>query len=183
MFQYILAASLLFMENLNDFVPKIYFTFEQKLILGMNTLFQNGVLEEVIARMDNLTPQSQREWGKMNVSQMMAHCTETFEMATGRKNTPQLFIGKILGPLLKGKYLSEKPFDKNSPTGKDFIISNERDFEIEKQKLKAIMNDFVRGGLEKVTRHPHGFFGHLTPEQWGISMYKHMDHHLRQFGV
>jgi hypothetical protein len=149
----------------------------------MTTLFQNGVLENIIVRMNQLTPQSPSQWGKMNVAQMMAHCTTTFEMATGRKHSPQLFIGKILGPLFKKNYLSEKPFKKNSPTGKGFIIVDERNFDKEKQQLIAIMTDFVRGGLNNVTPHPHAFFGHLTPEQWGLSMYKHMDHHLRQFGV
>lgn len=119
----------------------------------------------------------------MNVSQMMAHCTTTFEMATGRKTPPRLFIGRILGPLFKGDYLSEKPFKKNSPTDKSFIIDNERDFQKEKEILLAIMTDFAKGGQANATRHPHAFFGHLTPEQWGVSMYKHMDHHLRQFGA
>ncbi len=149
----------------------------------MNNLFQSIALEEIYNRIDQLSPSSQRNWGKMSVSQMMAHCSAALQMAVGETKPPRLFIGRVLAPFFKAVYTNEKPFGKNSPTDKSFIVADERDFEMEKEKLKALLNKFFVGGATKCTTHPHPFFGNLNPNAWSIGMYKHMDHHLRQFGV
>jgi hypothetical protein len=154
-----------------------------KLRCFMISMYEKRAYDDVVARINKLSPASQRQWGKMNVAQMMAHCSTTLECATGKVKLPRLLIGRILGPLVKSSYLSEKPFSKNSPTDKSFIIADERDFDAEKQKLLQLIKEFSEGGEEKCTTHPHSFFGKLTPAQWGTSMYKHLDHHLRQFGV
>jgi len=149
----------------------------------MKNLFNQTDTTEILNRINKLNATSQRLWGKMEVGQMLAHCSKALEMASGQSFPPRLFIGRILGPLFKSKYLNDKPLDKNSPTDKSFIISDNRDFEKEKVTLKNLVQQFAEGGAEKCTTHPHSFFGKLTPEQWGIGMYKHLDHHLRQFGV
>jgi hypothetical protein len=149
----------------------------------MNNLYNQKASTEILNRIDDLKPETQRLWGKMNVSQMLAHCTAALEMAAGKTAPPRIFIGKILGPLFKSHYLSDKPMGKNGPTDKSFIVADERDFEAEKLKLKKTVIEFSKGGAEKCTTHPHSFFGKLTPDEWSISMYKHLDHHLRQFGV
>ena len=149
----------------------------------MNHLFEKNTVDTILKRIDSLTPNSQRQWGKMEVAQMMAHCIVALETATGQRKLPRMFIGRVLGPLFKSKFYNEQPFDKNSPTGKDFIITDQRDFEKEKESLKTIVQQFATAGPENCTSHPHSFFGSLTPEQWSIGIYKHLDHHLRQFGA
>jgi hypothetical protein len=149
----------------------------------MKTLFQQDAVDEVISRIDKLQPASLRQWGKMDVAQMMAHCSAGLDMASGRLNPPRIFIGRLLGPLLKSIYTNDKPFGKDSPTDKQLVVSDQRDFLREQEQLKLKVRQFQGGGEAKCTRHPHPFFGTLTPQAWSRGMYKHLDHHLRQFGA
>ncbi len=149
----------------------------------MKNLFERETVDEVIARIDKLQPASERQWGKMDVAQMMAHCSATMDMASGRLNLPRIFIGRILGPLVKPVYTNEKPFRKNGPTDKKLVVADQRDFLSEQEQLKLKVRQFHEGGEAKCTRHPHPFFGELTPQAWSRGSYKHLDHHLRQFGV
>ena len=149
----------------------------------MNNLFTQTDVSFVLSRIDNLSPQSERKWGLMTVDQMLAHCVAALKVANGEATPKRIFIGRILGPIVKKSFLSEKPFPKSTPTDKTFIIKDRRDFEKEKELLKEQINKFANGGETNVSQHPHSFFGKLTPMQWSIGMYKHLDHHLRQFGV
>ena len=149
----------------------------------MKTLFNQADLAEIISRIERLSPNSQRQWGKMNVAQMLAHANASMETAIGVNTIKRLFIGRIIGPLVKPMILGPKPFGKNSPTDKTYIFKGEHDFSTEKSKSIASIKKFAEGGLSKCTTHPHPFFGHFTPEQWGVFQWKHLDHHLRQFGV
>jgi hypothetical protein len=149
----------------------------------MKNLFEPETLAEVMARIDRLQPASRREWGKMDVAQMMAHCSITMDIATGRTNLPRVFIGRLLAPFIKSIYTNDKPFRKNGPTGKELIVADPRDFAREREQLKVKLRQFSEGGEARCTRHPHPFFGPLTPQAWSRGMYKHLDHHLRQFGV
>ncbi|MGH9494293.1 MAG: DUF1569 domain-containing protein [Candidatus Sulfotelmatobacter sp.] len=149
----------------------------------MKNLFEQEAVDQVIVRLDTLQPNTQRQWGKMDVAQMMAHCSATLEMASGRINPPRIFVGRILGPLVRPIYTNEKPFSKNSPTDKALVIADQRDFLLEQERLKQTVRKFYEGGGEECTRHPHPFFGMLSPQDWSRGMYKHLDHHLRQFGV
>jgi hypothetical protein len=94
-----------------------------------------------------------------------------------------MFIGRILSPFIKSILTNEKPFQKNTPTDRTFVYTDQRNFDQEKVKLQNIIKEFAEGGKDKCTTHPHSFFGKLTPNEWGVGMYKHLDHHLRQFGV
>lgn len=149
----------------------------------MKTLFQPETVDEVIARLDQLQPASQRQWGKMDVAQMMAHCSAGLDLASGRLNRPRIFIGRLLGPIFKPIYTNDKPFSKNNPTDKKLVISDPRDFQREREQLKLKVRQFHDGGEAQCTRHPHPFFGELAPQAWSRGMYKHLDHHLRQFGA
>lgn len=149
----------------------------------MKTLFDKDAADEVVSRIDNLQPANQRQWGKMDVAQMMAHCSGALDMASGRVVLPRLFIGRILGRLVRPIYSNEKPFSKSSPTDPKLVVSDQRDFQREREQLKAKVREFQQGGEAKCTQHPHPFFGSLTSYEWGRGMYKHLDHHLRQFGA
>ncbi len=149
----------------------------------MKNLFEQETVDEVLARIDMLQPATQRHWGKMDVAQMMAHCSASLDMASGRLNTPRVFIGKLIGPFVKAIYTNEKPLSRNSPTDKKLLVSDQRDFLREQEQLKLKVRQFCQGAEPQCTRHPHPFFGVLTPQDWSRGMYKHIDHHLRQFGV
>lgn len=91
-------------------------------------------------------------------------------------------IGRLLGPFVKSRSLkTDDPMPRNMPITKWEIVSDERDIEAERQRLRGLIDRFAAGGPERCTTHPYSFFGPLTPEEWARWMYKHRDHHLRQF--
>ena len=149
----------------------------------MKTLFQKEAVEEIINRVNKLSPSSQRQWGKMNVEQMLAHCSVGLETAIGLKFYPQLLMGKLIGRFFKSFGIGDRPISKNGPTNPGFIITTTMGFEKEKENLIILTKQFSEGGEAKCTSNPHSFFGKLTPIEWGRLMYKHLDHHLKQFGV
>jgi len=149
----------------------------------VKTLFQKEIVNEIIIRIEKLSPETQRLWGKMNVDQMLAHCAIGLETAIGSKYYPQLLFGKLLGRFFKSMGVGDRPINKNGPTNPAFIITNTDGFEKEKQNLLNLIKHFSEGGEAKCTTNPHSFFGKLTPLEWSSLMYKHLDHHLRQFGV
>jgi hypothetical protein len=149
----------------------------------MKNLFQSEAVGEVISRVDKLQPATERQWGKMEVAQMMAHCSAALDMASGRLILPRLLIGRILGPFARPIYTNDKPLSRNSPTDKKLVVADQRDFSREQEQLKLRIRQFQQGGEAQCTKHPHPFFGPLTPQDWSRGMYKHLDHHLRQFGV
>ena len=149
----------------------------------MNNLFDPAHVSEILARIEKLKPGSPRQWGKMNAAQMLAHCNISLETAMGNKIIKPLFFGSIIGRLVKSVAYNEKPFGRNSPTDKSYIFKDERDFEKEKASLTGSIKKFSELGPAGCTTHPHPFFGRFTPEQWAIFQWKHLDHHLRQFGV
>ena len=74
------------------------------------------------------------------------------------------------------------PWKQNLPTAPDFVIKDQRDFSTEKLRLLNMMEEFHEAGPEGIGRYPHPMFGNFTKDQWGKAMYKHVDHHLQQFG-
>jgi hypothetical protein len=149
----------------------------------MKNLFQQETADEVISRIDGLQAASARQWGKMDVAQMMAHCSAALDMASGRINPPRAFIGRVLAPFVRSIFTNEKPFSKNNPTDEQLVVADQRDFQREREQLKQKVRQFHQGGEARCTRHPHPFFGALSPQDWSRGMYKHLDHHLRQFGA
>lgn len=149
----------------------------------METLFSKEALDRSIERINQLNADQKPLWGKMNTSQMLDHCSETMKVARGEKHLKRLFIGYVMGGLLKKSFYNDKPVPKNSPTHKDFIITTTSDLEKAKKELIDHLVAFQQGGEAKCTDSVHSFFGKLTKEQWGLGMYKHLDHHLQQFGV
>lgn len=148
----------------------------------MKNLFDPSTAEEVSHRVLRLRPDSEKRWGKMDPAQMLAHCSLWMEMATGIRNPPRSWSGRIFGRLAKKLVLS-RPIRRNMPTEPSLLVNDNRDFAEERQRLLEWIMRFNTGGPEKCTRSPHSFFGHMTPAEWAILTYKHFDHHLRQFGA
>lgn len=149
----------------------------------MKSFFTPSDANEILNRIEKIESISQRQWGKMDVAQMLTHCGNGLEMAMGIINPRRVFIGRLIGGLLKSVYTNEKPFSKDSPTSEEIKVSSPKDFATEKIRLKKLVKQFSEGGESGCTQHPHPFFGKLTPSEWSIGMYKHIDHHLRQFGA
>jgi hypothetical protein len=106
------------------------------------------------------------------------------EIAVGDLKPKRLFIGSLLGRLIKSKaFREEEPMRRNSPTIPCLVIQDQRDFVAERTRLLQLIARFVAAGPAGCTDHPHAFFGALTPEEWAFWMHKHLDHHLQQFGV
>ena len=150
----------------------------------MKNVFEPNDLEALRARIAQLRPDSNRQWGTMSVAQALAHCSLGVQTATGELRPPRTLIGRILGPIVKPKVVGDDQLmRRNSPTMKELIVLHEPDFATEQVRLIGLLENFSAAGPPACTSHPHAFFGPLKPDEWAILMYKHIDHHLRQFGV
>lgn len=150
----------------------------------MKNLFDATAVAELKQRMSRLTPDSTRQWGRMSAAQAMAHCSTSVEMALGECNPPRMMAGRIFGRMIKPLAIgNDAPMKKNSPTSPVLLVNDDRDLDKERARLSTLMDRFAAGGAAGCTAHPHTFFGSMSPEEWAVLMYKHVDHHLRQFGV
>jgi len=150
----------------------------------MKNLYDPARLTEVKERLARLQSDSPRLWGKMNAPQAVAHCSVAMNWALGESRPPRLFIGRVLGALVKPLVLrDDQPMRRNSPTSPDLVIADQRDLVKERERLWAQIDRFAASGPAACTTNPHPFFGRLTSDEWAILMYKHLDHHLRQFGA
>jgi hypothetical protein len=150
----------------------------------MNHLFEAARVKEVKERVAQLRPNSERVWGQMNPAQALAHCSRGIELAIGDRMPPRMLLGRIIGWIVKPMALgNDEPMRRNSPTVTGLVVKDERDLGIERERLCGLIDRFAAAGPVGCTTHPHSFFGRLTPDEWATLMYKHLDHHLRQFGV
>jgi hypothetical protein len=149
----------------------------------MDTIFDADVYAVILRRIESVQPDSPRQWGKMTPAQMLEHTARAVDMATGRTRSKQILLGKVIGWMVKGSFVGSKPFGKNGPTGPEFIVKDEPDFARAKERLKAAITELHAMGQRGCDGNVHAFFGRMTGEEWGITQYKHLDHHLRQFGA
>ncbi|MCR9227233.1 MAG: DUF1569 domain-containing protein [Flavobacteriaceae bacterium] len=150
----------------------------------MKSLFNTEAYEEVITRIHQLSESSERQWGKMEVAQMLHHCQFPLKISLKRHKTggnPN-FLLKIMGKFFKKSLYNDKPWSHGLPTAKGLKVTEEKSFTEEKDALLDLVSDFHQK-KDKKKWDPHPVFGSFTPEQWGQMQYKHLDHHLRQFGV
>jgi hypothetical protein len=150
----------------------------------MINLFDKTTADDVKARVALMTPESKREWGYMTAAQALAHCSLGIEIALGDQKPPRMMVGRILGPVIKRLALrDDAPMRRNSPTVPGMVVKDDFDLQTEQARLIRSIDRFTDEGPRRCTQHPHAFFGVLTSQQWAVLMYKHVDHHLRQFGV
>ncbi len=150
----------------------------------MKNIFDRQVTEEIISRIEKLHPGSKPLWGKMTVAQMLAHCNVTYELVYENKHKkPGPFKRFLLKLFVKDVVVNEKPYKRESPTAPEFFIKDERDFDTEKRRLIAhLRKTQEHGGSWFDGRESHSF-GKLGTQQWNNMFYKHLDHHLSQFGA
>lgn len=148
--------------------------------MAKKSLFDDNVYREVTDRINRLEPGSEPEWGEMSVGQMLAHCAEVTEVGNGKELEGTPFIFKLVGPLVKKLLVSEKPFPRASRTHPQYIITDPKDFEEQRARLLQSLEK-MRADGPVARKHPA--FGNMSAEERGWSNYKHLDHHLQQFGV
>jgi hypothetical protein len=152
--------------------------------MALPNIFTAPVSNDVVSRINKLSTTTPAQWGKMNVTQMLAHCNVTFEFAYEEKHKkPNFFMGFILKNLVKGGLVNEVPYKKSASTAPEFIIKNDRNFDVEKNRLIQYINRTVQLGENHFDGRVSMIFGKMTSTEWNNLFYKHIDHHLTQFGV
>jgi Protein of unknown function (DUF1569) len=154
-----------------------------KIKIIMKSLLNQIDNKEIVSRINKLTANTKRLWGKMTVAQMLAHAQNPLCVAFGEKKLKRGFLGILFGKMAKKRMTGDAPFKKNMPTDKSFLVKEEKKFDEEKNKLIRLVLRFVTEGEAGISENPHPFFGKLTTNEWDILQWKHLDHHLRQFGV
>ena len=144
----------------------------------MRSVFDKTTRDELINRINSLNENSTAQWGKMNVSQMLKHCTQWDEMAMVKKKYKQSFIGKLFGKMALKNMLKDEPIKPNLPTVPEFKIKENINFAQEKEKWINLLNGYEHFSNDGFI---HPFFGAMSKEHTGYIVYKHIDHHLRQF--
>jgi len=149
----------------------------------MKSLFTDEAINEIKSRIDNLSNESPAQWGDMDVSQMLAHCQFPLQVAVGKLSLekPNTFK-RLLFSMFKSSLYNDKPWKQGLPTTKAFMITDEKDFNLEKNQLLLEIQEF-HNKKTQLEWPPHPMFGNFTQEQWGQMQYKHLDHHLKQFGA
>ena len=150
----------------------------------MKNIFSEAVTNEVISRIEALTPDTKANWGKMSVSQMMAHCNVAYTMAfSTSKKRPKFLTRLVLKLIVKPIVISEKPFSKNGKTAPQFLITDDKNFEEEQSKLIENIRKVQKLGADYFEGKESISLGKLKSQEWNNMFYKHLDHHLTQFGV
>jgi hypothetical protein len=150
----------------------------------MRNIFDIKVTQEIIDRVNTLNPDSLAIWGKMNASQMLAHCNVTYAMLFDNNYKNATGLKKwIIKTFIKPVVLSEKPFKKNSPTSGYYKMREDKDFDVEKKRLLDYLDKTQKLGAAYFEGKESVSFGELSSKEWNTIFYKHLDHHLNQFGV
>jgi len=147
-------------------------------------IFTKEISSEILNRINSLTPETKAEWGKMNASQMLAHCNVTYEMVydnTHRK--PNGFVKFMLKAFIKSKVVGDSSYTKNQRTAPQFLITESKDFTTEKTRLIDYITKTQSLGEAHFDQKESHSFGKLTKQEWNNMFYKHLDHHLTQFGA
>jgi len=148
----------------------------------MKSLFAQDVFFETVKRIEVFEASASRQWGKMSPAQMLEHAARALEMACGKGPQKQFWLGKLIGWAVRPSFVGEKPFSKDSPTAPEFVITDEPDFGQAKIRLLILIREFQAKGEAGVNGNVHAFFGRMSGTEWGATQWKHLDHHLRQFG-
>jgi len=153
--------------------------------MALPNIFTEEVAEEMIGRIERLSSESQRQWGKMDVARMLAHCCVSYEMIyePDKHPKPNAIMGLILKYFAKNSIVNEKPIRRNIPTAPQFIMKSDKDFAKEKVRLIDYIRRTREIGEDAFDGKVSASFGKMNKTEWNNMLYKHLDHHLTQFGV
>lgn len=123
----------------------------------MKSIFNKTHTVEIVERIDRLSANSKPEWGTMQVPQMLAHCSAFQDIPMGNAFPPRGLLGRFVGRLAKPMFYNEKPLPHNMSTIPTIVIEDNREFIVEKEKLKQKITTFQSGGPKNCSSHPHPF--------------------------
>lgn len=150
----------------------------------MKNVFDPATVSELTSRINRLTPSTRPTWGRMSVDQMLAHCNVTYDMLyTDKYPWPGTIRRFLLKALVKRGIVGPKPYRRNLPTAPQFRMVGAKDFAAERTRLLEYLNRVQREGEQAFEGRESKSFGPLTASEWSTMFYKHLDHHLTQFGV
>ena len=150
----------------------------------MQDIFNPRTIEGLKARVRNISTDSTAQWGKMTTWQMLKHCCENEKLLLREKAYDRLFIGRLFGKMsLKSMVKDDKPLKQNQPTHPEFKIKGDGDLERQKKEWMTLLDKYPYQKASDYASFVHPFFGKMTYDEVNIAAYKHIDHHLRQFGV
>lgn len=147
----------------------------------MYNLFNKEDNQKIIERIQKVNRDSVRQWGKMSAAEMLFHCRQPLRVGFGEMKLKRTLLGILFGKIAKKQVLDGKPIKKGLPTDKNFKPKDNHNLETEKAALIKIVGRFAADGPGAITKEPHPFFGRLTPEEWNVLTWQHLDHHLTQF--
>ncbi|WP_449399504.1 DUF1569 domain-containing protein [Chryseobacterium wanjuense] len=141
--------------------------------------------EEIIDRISNLSENSQRRWGKMNVCQMMRHCNNVLQIPLEKIELPPVnALFRTIGIITKIEMqIFNNGIPRNMPTFQKLIVNFEYDFNDEKESLLKTLDEYRNTFKQGKLPDHHVLFGKMTEKDWGFLEYKHLHHHLKQFNV
>lgn len=147
-------------------------------------IFTKEVSDKMIDRIYNLTPETKAQWGTMTVAQMLAHCNVAYELHYDNSHKrPNAFARFMIKLFAKKIVTGDKPYKRNSRTAPVFVMKDDKDFEKEKKRLVDYIQKTQQLGEAHFDGKENLSFGKLTKSEWNNLFYKHLDHHLNQFGV
>lgn len=137
--------------------------------------------KNILDRVQKLGAETQRLWGKMNVNEMLLHCNNANQLIFSESATrPESMKQKMLKFIFLKLPLS---FPKNIKAPKRLTPAGTNFEDFEKLKVDFIQNINRFESFSFPAKMYHPAFGNLTPQEWGIATWMHMDHHLRQFNA
>ncbi len=150
----------------------------------MDSIFSTRTIDSLCERINKINKNSTPIWGKMNAYQMLKHCTESEKINLGEVQLKRLFIGLLFGKMaLNTITKNDLPGKKNSPTHPSLVITDHGDCNVQKKALINQIKKYQDTKSQDFKNRVHPFFGKMPINKWDIMIVKHMDHHLRQFGV
>jgi hypothetical protein len=148
----------------------------------VKTLHHAPDCDVILRRIGALSADAPRQWGTMSAGAMVAHLCAAAEMALGDLATrPKAFRAFQWFPI-KHLALYVLPIPKGAPTARELVVADAGDFEAARNPMVGLVGRMAARPVD-APGPAHPLFGTLTSQEWGALAYKHMDHHLRQFGV
>lgn len=149
------------------------------------SIYDDATTLELFRRLDSLTAQTPGLWGKMSIAQMLKHCAIPYKAIMDNRNIKKgpWYIRIIAKLFFKKSMVNEVDYPHNLPTAKHFIIHDQPDFSSSRELLKNAIRESHAKGETFYEGRVHPWIGQLTAREWSNMLYKHLDHHLRQFGA
>jgi Protein of unknown function (DUF1569) len=147
----------------------------------MKSLFDERLHGDLLARVNRIAGDTRPKWGKMNAAQMLTHLVEAMKLATGELTAPAKKVPFRHAPL-RQLVVYWLPWPKGAPTSPALMPAESATLERSKSELARLLSDIASRRTQKEwPQHPA--FGPLSRRGWGVLTLRHLEHHLKQFGV